>query len=139
MTSNSIQKRLAKNKQALLDRFKTNPIVQIACKKTGISRATYYRWRKEDSQFAKQADTALVEGRRLINDMAESQLLSGIREKNMTAIIYWLNHNHPGYGNKVELVGRVHHTHEELSKEQKQLVKKALGLANVLEVSDEKP
>ena len=35
------------NKTIILEQLQKAPIVQIACEKTGISRATYYRWRKE--------------------------------------------------------------------------------------------
>jgi hypothetical protein len=91
----TIDKRQTKEKELLLEQFRKMPIVQIACEKTGIGRATYYRWRKDDQKFANQADLALEDGNRLINDIAESQLLSAIRDKNMTAIIFWLKSHHP--------------------------------------------
>ncbi|MBT9150442.1 MAG: hypothetical protein DDT40_00614 [candidate division WS2 bacterium] len=119
-----------KEKESLIEQLKKTPIIQLACERTGISRATYYRWRKEDQQFAKNADEALIEGILLVNDMAESQLMSAIREKNMTAIIYWLRHHHPSYTNRVEISGRLTHSDEELTPEQMALVKTALRLAS---------
>lgn len=116
-------------KDLLLEQLKKTPIVQVACEKVGVSRATYYRWRKEDPKFAKASDLALSEGALLINDMAEMQLMSAIRNRNMQAIMYWLKHHHSSYATKVELSGRITHLREELSDEEKELVEKALRLA----------
>jgi len=127
-----------KEKESLIEQLKKTPIIQLACERTGISRATYYRWRKEDQQFAKKADESLIEGILLVNDMAESQLMSAIREKNMTAIIYWLRHHHPSYANKVEISGRLMHSDEELTPEQMALVKAALRLASFDKNHEEK-
>jgi hypothetical protein len=115
-------------KNSLIEQLKQTPIVQIACKKICISRASYYRWRK-NKEFAKKADIALAEGLTLINDMAESQLLSAIQEKNMTGITFWLKHRHPAYGNRLEISGHLKHIQEDLTKEEKALVRKALKLA----------
>ena len=56
----SIQKRMDNNKELVVEQLKKTPIVQIACEKTGIGRATYYRWRKEDAEFGKLADEAIA-------------------------------------------------------------------------------
>src|SRR3989338_4107851 len=86
-TKTSIRHRIASQREALLAQLKETPIVEIACKKVGIGRATYYRWKKEDSPFAKATDEAQSEGNKLINDMAESQLLSAIRDKKLAALV----------------------------------------------------
>lgn len=117
------------NKTLLLEQLKKTPIVQIACEKAGVGRATYYRWRKEDPDFAKTADEAISEGSFLVNDMAESQLMSAIRDRNLTAIIFWLKHHHPKYATRVEVSGRIEHLRQELTEEEKQLVERALRLA----------
>lgn len=92
------------DKAKLLEILNETPLVQPACQKAGVSRATYYRWRKEDSHFKKKSDEAISQGRLLINDLAESKLISQIKNENMTAIIYWLKHNHKNYiENKVNL------------------------------------
>jgi len=116
-------------KSKLLEHLKKTPIVQVACERTNVSRATYYRWRKEDKEFTKSANEAIAEGSFLVNDMAESQLMSAIRDRNLTAIIFWLKHHHSAYTNRVELSGRITHLREELSDEEKVLVEKALRLA----------
>ncbi len=42
----TIELKQDKNKKAIIEKLKQSPIIQIACKKVGIGRATYYRWRK---------------------------------------------------------------------------------------------
>lgn len=86
-----------RDKSIFLDCLRTTPIVQTACQKTGISRATFYRWRKENPSFKEISDIALKKGIHFINDLAESQLISSIKDKNMTAIIFWLKHHHKDY------------------------------------------
>ncbi len=116
-------------KQLLLEQLKKTPIVQVACEKTGVGRATYYRWMKDDKAFAKEAEEALQAGSLMVNDMAESQLMAAIRDKNMTAIIFWLKHHHPTYGTRIEINGHLKTSFEELTPEQEALVRKALRLA----------
>ncbi|KKT28770.1 MAG: hypothetical protein UW14_C0003G0018 [Candidatus Yanofskybacteria bacterium GW2011_GWA2_44_10] len=117
-------------KALLLEQLKKTPIVQIACEKLGISRMTYYRWRKSDTEFAKASDEALSEGSLLINDMAESQLISAIRDKNMTAVIYWLKNHHTTYTDRLEISGHLKHSSEKLTPEQEALIKQALRLVS---------
>ena len=122
-----------KTREIVIEQLKKTPIVQIACEKIGISRATYYRWKKENQEFAKAADEAITEGEMLITDMSESQLISLIKNKNFAAIQLWLRHHHPKYTNKVEMTGNLNVKEEPLTPEQAALVEKALKLAGVLE------
>lgn len=126
-----MQRRIDKNQELIIEQLKKTPIVQIACEKVGIGRATYYRWRKENEEFLKLADDAIAEGNALVNDMAESQLMAAIRDKNLTAIIFWLKNHHPRYATKVEITGHLKHE-EQLTPEQEALVMKALKLAELL-------
>lgn len=119
-----------KVKDAFLNELRRIPIVQVVCERVGISRNTVYRWRKEDEEFAKAMDEALSEGEALVNDMSESQLLSLIKEKNWSAISFWLRHRNPKFKERIEIEGKVE-TVQELSSEQKELVRKALELANI--------
>ncbi len=121
--------RQSQNKSLLLEQLKKTPIIQIACEKTEVSRSTYYRWRKDDEAFAQAIDEAIKEGASLVNDMAESQLLAAIRERNLNAIIFWLRHHSSTYKTKVELSGQVNTTVEMLSPEKQEIVAKALKLA----------
>lgn len=125
----TIRKRQQKERNILLEHLRKTPIIQMACEKAGISRATYYRWKNNDKEFAISVDKALDEGVSMMNDFAESQLISSIRDKNMTAIIYWLKHRHRAYSTKVEISGLLEHKNTEISEEYKKLIKKALSLA----------
>ena len=61
-------------------------VVTTACKKVGINRTTFYKYLKEDEQFAK--DVQDIENIAL--DFAESQLHKQISEGNTTATIFLL-------------------------------------------------
>lgn len=127
----------------LLTELKLTPIVQVACKKANVGRATYYRWRK-DPDFAAAADEALEHSSALINDMAESQLISAIKDKNMTAIIFWLKNHHKVYAPRIEVDGHLTMENYQLSPEQQELVKRALTQSALLlesskEENNEKP
>lgn len=127
----SIEDRRAQSKSLLLEQLKKTPIVQIACEKAGVGRATYYRWRKEDASFSEQADQAINDGSGMVNDMAESQLMAAIRDRNLTAIIFWLKHHHPAYATKVEVHARLESKQIVLSPEQAELVRQALEKASL--------
>lgn len=99
----TIQRRQEKEKRVVLEHLKKMPIVQVACERAHIGRATYYRWRKEDSTFRTAADEAFDEGEAFITDMSESQVMSLIREKHWPAIRFWLQHHHPKYAPKLEV------------------------------------
>ncbi len=105
------------------------PIVQVACEKTGLSRNSVYRWRKEDSTFAKKMDKALADGVALVNDMSESQMLTMIKEKNWPAISFWLRHRNDNYKNKIEIT--THEESEALTPSQAKVVRQALKLASI--------
>lgn len=139
MKSNkTIDVRIGTNKKAVIEKLKQLPIVQVVCEKTGISRATYYRWHNDDLKFAKLTDTALHEGRQLINDVAESQLLSAIKDNNMTAIIFWLKYNHPAYTTKVEITSKTKLADEKLTPTQQETLKRALTLGSLIEIEGAK-
>lgn len=87
-------------KEKLIEALRINPIVQIACQKVGIARATFYRWLKSDKKFKETVDEAKKEGSDVLNDLAESKLMVAIRDGNLKAIIYQLDHCHPNYSNK---------------------------------------
>ncbi len=119
--------RIKQNKELIIEQFRKTPVIQIACEKIGIGRATYYRWCQQDKAFHSSAIQALKEGIQMINDMAESQLLGAIRDKEMTAIKFWLKHHHPIYSTKIELTSS-EQSNEGLTNNQKDLLKKALEM-----------
>lgn len=131
-TFQTVNKRVAKNKELIIEQLKKVPIVQVACEKIGIGRATYYRWRKDDEIFTESTDSALTTGREFMNDIAESQLIKAIQNNDLTAIIFWLKNNHKQYSNRLELTAEVKNLSQPMSTEQEELVKKALELASLI-------
>ncbi|MFA6466761.1 MAG: phBC6A51 family helix-turn-helix protein [Patescibacteria group bacterium] len=124
-----------KIKNIFLEELKKIPIVQIACEKTGISRNSIYRWKRDDKNFSKAMDEALTEGEALVNDMSESQLLTLIKEKNFSAIRFWLNHRNPKFRDKVEVTSKFEDSGE-LTPSQAEIVRKALQLAEILPLNN---
>lgn len=119
----------SKYQNQFLEELARIPIIQVACEKTGLSRNSVYRWRKEDSVFAKKMDESLADGVALVNDMSESQLLNLIKEKNWPAISFWLRHRNENYKNKLEVTTK--EDTEELTPAQAKVVKQALKLAKI--------
>lgn len=88
----TIRERQEKLKAGILEQLRAYPIVEIACRRCGTGRATYYRLREEDSAFADNADAAMAESNGRIDDLAESQLIELIKEKKWPAVRYRLDH-----------------------------------------------
>jgi transposase-like protein len=80
-----IKKETVKNN--FVELFTSNACnVSECCKKVGISRNTFYEWKKYDKSFAeriKEAEEGLI-------DFAESMLYKGIKEGKTTEIIFFL-------------------------------------------------
>ena len=103
----------------------------------GISRASYYRYRAEDEEFAQAADLAIAEGSALVNDLAESQLLTAMRDGNLTAVFYWLNHRHALYAPRLRVDATHRLVEDKIKPEQETMVEQALRLVGLKEPSDE--
>lgn len=129
----------AKQKQLVLEQLRKTPIIQVATEKVGIARSTFYRWKVQDTDFAVAVDEAVDQGVSLMNEYAESMLISAIKDRNLTAVFYWLNHRHPAYETRVKVDGRIKHQTEELTPEQTILVERALKNAGLLLVESEEP
>ena len=123
----AVEIRQDKQKEVLIEELRKRPIVQSACQKVGIGRASYYRWRKEDHDFAAAVDEAIEAGTGLVNDVAETQLMTAIREGNMAAVIFWLKHHHRSYATKVELTMPERRPELDLTPEQAELIKKSVA------------
>lgn len=124
-----LEQKQNKKKAELIEQLKKTPIIQIACEKVGIGRATFYRWRKEDKDFAESVEQSLTDGAYLVSDMAESKLISAIKKENLGAIIFWLKNHHPKYRTKLDLNANIRNLDEPLTPEQEALVREALRLA----------
>ena len=129
MAKEAVAVRQERQKELIAEQLTKVPIVHHACEKVGISRASYYRWRKEDKEFAKACDEAIAKGVLLVNDMAESQLLSAIRDGSITPIIFWLKNRHPAYRTKIEVTPKTQDD-ETLTPEQEEAIRNALRLAS---------
>ena len=119
-------------KNSLLENLRQIPIVELACKKSGVARASFYRLRKDDKEFAELVDEAILDGEDLINDLSQSQLVSSIRDGNFQAIQLWLKHHHKKYADTIEVSGSIDVKDKPLTDEQKELVEKSLMQAGIL-------
>ena len=128
----AVEKRMAEMKQAMVNVLKEMPIIEVAVKRIGISRDTFYRWKIEDKEFEKQSQEAMTQGIDFINDMSESQIIALIKERKMPSIRYWLKHNHPKYRERLEIT-TVNQPQEELNAEQEAYVREALRLSAMQE------
>lgn len=115
----------------MLAQLKQTPIIQVTCSKAGVSRATFYRWRKEDDEFSDLVDEALSQGKLFINDLAETKLLSAIQDENLTAVIFWLKNHHWDYQEKLEVTAK-HAESQKLTPEQEKIIKKALEMGAII-------
>ncbi|MBP92915.1 MAG: hypothetical protein CMC55_02225 [Flavobacteriaceae bacterium] len=74
-------------KEAMLQALENSlGVVTVACKQTEIPRSTYYKWLKEDEEFAK----AVKEIENIALDFGESQLHKQIGDGNTSATIFFL-------------------------------------------------
>ncbi len=125
--------RQKKEKEAILEQLRRVPIVQVACERAGVSRATFYRLRAEDVEFKTSVEGAINEGVAFITDMSESQLISLIKEKNWPAISFWLRAHHPAYRNKIDVQAHITAIPEKLTPEQEAEIERAIKLASLVE------
>lgn len=116
-------------KNNFLEELKKVPIIQVACERVGISRQTFYRWKKESKKFSSEIDLSMKEGIAFVNDMSETQLLNLIKEQDYKSISFWLRHRHDAYKQKIEITTK--EEIQELSAEQQKIVKSALELAAI--------
>ena len=122
MKSNEVRKKI-------VEELRKMPIVFVACKKAGIGRATFYRWKKVDKKFAKHIDEAIQEGTFLVNDMAESTLIHKIKDGDVSTSKFWLRHHHPAYSDKTKVAELVKPKDSgKLTPRESLLIKKAIEL-----------
>lgn len=76
-----------KKMKAFLDAYdKALGNVSTACKMVGITRQTFYLWKKHDQSFTDRVDE--IDQKNV--DFAETMLLKNIREGRETSIIFYL-------------------------------------------------
>lgn len=121
-------KTIQKQKELLLEKLRTYPIVSMACKKADIGRATFYRWCQEDEAFRVSVDNAKIDGIESVNDLSEAQLIELVRSRNYSAIQLWLRYNHSRFMSeeKKDMLRRIEKK-VEFNERQKELLKEALA------------
>ena len=98
----TVDARIKRDKEKFLEILSKNPIVQLACERLNIDKATFYRWKESDKEFVKRVEEAIIEGNSLVTDMAEAQMNSLIKEKHFGAIKFRLTAHHKDYKNQAE-------------------------------------
>lgn len=75
--------------------------ISVTCEAVGVSRRTYYNWFEQDEEFK----DAILSVKESMIDFTESKLMELIREKNVTAIIFYLKTQakHRGYIERAEV------------------------------------
>jgi len=127
----TIEVRQNKLKIAFLEQLKRTPTIETSCQKVGIARASVYRWMKDSKKFKTLVEEALHEGRVFMSDIAENQLFALIGDKKIDAIRLYLQTHNARYSNKLELSGTISTKDQPLTKEQKQLIRRALKLSSL--------
>lgn len=127
-TNMATVKTIKKQKELLLGHLRTVPIINLACAKIGISRATFYRWCEESEDFKTDIENAKIDGIENINDLSESQLVALLKEKKFQAVAFWLRNRHKAYMSeeKKDMFIRAQKK-VELNQHQKELLKEALS------------
>ena len=125
----TIQLRVERQKALMVENLERTPIIQALCEKVGITPATHYRWYKEDSEYAKKVDDALRGGKELVSDVAESKIITAIKEGNIQAATFWLRNHRDDYRPHLEISGEMRHVREELTEQETELLCEALRLS----------
>ena len=85
-TIKSVRERMEKGKEEVLQQLNNNSgIVASACKAAGISRYTFYEWKKNDPEFAEKVEDIIE----LQKDFCEALILKKMKEGDTTMIIFY--------------------------------------------------
>jgi hypothetical protein len=101
-----------KLKPQIIESLRQHRMVEFALQKLGVPRQTYYRWRKEDSEFTEQCDEARQIGTDRLNDVAETGLASRLKDS-LANQKYWLEHHHPDYKPRMRAPAEQHPRNED--------------------------
>lgn len=104
-STEAIRARQAKQKVEFIDAFaKSLALVASACRKVGITRATFYNWYNEDKEFAEKID----EIKELSKDSVEARIYSKIKDGDTAMIIFYAKTKMKdrGYVERHEVTGK---------------------------------
>lgn len=105
MDNSTTQNKTAASKEAFLTQLEQSfGLVATTCREVGISRSTYYKWRKDDSQFADRAD----EVKELQKDAVEALILKKMKDGDTAMLIFYAKTQMKdrGYVERTEIVGK---------------------------------
>ena len=89
--------RTAAVQKKVLEHLAESGNISYSCKRSGISRETFYDWKNTNRVFARDADAAIDYGKSFVNDLAHTQLIHNIQQGNMQAVRFQLASCHPDY------------------------------------------
>ena len=79
--------KFARKKKKFLEALREgHGLISYACRKVGVSRELFYRYKKKDEAFAKEVEE--IDNETI--DIVESKLLSKINDGDVTSIIFYL-------------------------------------------------
>ena len=132
--SKKIRERISTEKRLFIEQLSKTPVISVVCERVQVSRATYYRWLTKDKKFQGDIQKALENGTDIVNDMAVSALISGIAEKNLGAVKFWLSNRCKEFSPKLEIsTNQEKQKVQTLTKEQQELIKNAVALSAPVE------
>lgn len=91
-------------KKLMISFLEKYPIVEAACNKIGISRSTHYEWMRRDAKYRSSIEEAMELSISTVNDIAESNIINGVKRGDFKETRFWLAHRHAAYKNKTEIV-----------------------------------
>ncbi|MFA6515323.1 MAG: hypothetical protein WCT42_03610 [Candidatus Paceibacterota bacterium] len=80
-------------KQRFLETLEEVPLISIAAKRMGISKATIYRWKSRSPNFSEQIEKALAKGRDIVNDSVEGRIITQAKNGDFKSQKLWLENN----------------------------------------------
>lgn len=89
-----------KVQREIIDCLRDIPFINLAVKKVGIARTTFYRWIRTDEVFERNVNAAIMEGHKNMIEIAESSLFKKIKEGHFGAMKFYLENNHGNYMNR---------------------------------------
>lgn len=96
-TDKNKQERTVQMQRKVLEHLTQSGNVSYACKRAGVSRETYYAWKREDKMFDQDAKLAFDYGKSFVNDLAHTQLIANIQKGDMQAVRFQLISCHDDY------------------------------------------
>lgn len=105
MSNTTTNERKAQSKAEFLTTLEQSAgLVATACRKAGINRSTYYKWRKADDEFAQAADDI----KELQKDAVEALILKKLKDGDTAMLIFYAKTQMKdrGYVERNEIVGK---------------------------------